>query len=62
MKISPFFRVSLAAGFAAALAWTAPAAAQTSLTLAQAQDLAVAHSFAVRSAVLDRSKAERDIQ
>ena len=52
----------VATGLAVVSAGSAPVAAQTALTLAQAQDLAVAHSFAVRSANLDRTRAERDIQ
>jgi len=58
-----FFRSTLAAGCWAFLsAGIAPAAAQTALTLAQAQDLAAARNFAVRSALLDRDRAQRDIQ
>jgi outer membrane protein TolC len=40
----------------------APGAAQTTLTLAEAEERAVAHSFAMRSAQLDRAKADRDIK
>lgn len=62
MILSSFRSKLAAAGLAVVGFGMAPVAAQTALTLAQAQDLAASRNFAVRSALLDRDRAQRDIQ